>query len=72
VSRRRSQHPSVSVQPKAEKREAVCVALRTVLIRDDRDEIAQEILRYGDAGGWSLGFVTRRHLRCSYHAPGGQ
>ena len=37
------------VQPKA--REAVCVALRTVLIRDDRDEIAQEILRYGDASG---------------------
>jgi hypothetical protein len=41
----------VSVQPEAEKREAVCVALRTVLIRDDRDEIAQEILRYGDASG---------------------
>jgi hypothetical protein len=41
----------VSVLPKARKREAVCVALRTVLIRDDRDEIAQEILRYGDVSG---------------------
>jgi Arc/MetJ family transcription regulator len=41
----------VSVQPKPEKREAVCVALRTVLIRDDRDEIGQEILREGDASG---------------------
>jgi hypothetical protein len=29
----------------------LCVALRTVLIRDDRDEIAQEMLRYGDAEG---------------------
>lgn len=29
--------------------------LRTVLIRDDRDEIAQQLLRYGDAsgGGWA-------------------
>ena len=25
--------------------------LRTVLIRDDRDEIAPELLRYGDANG---------------------
>ena len=25
--------------------------LRTVLIRDDRDEIAQQLLRYGDANG---------------------
>jgi len=25
--------------------------LRTVLIRDDRDEIAAELLRYGDASG---------------------
>ena len=25
--------------------------LRTGLIRDDRDEIAQELLRYGDANG---------------------
>ena len=25
--------------------------LRTVLIRDDRDEIAAELLRYGDANG---------------------
>ena len=25
--------------------------LRPVLIRDDRDEIAQELLRYGDANG---------------------
>jgi Arc/MetJ family transcription regulator len=40
----------VIVQPKA--REAVCVALRTVLIRDDRDEIAQEILRYGLYRSW--------------------
>ncbi len=27
------------------------VNLRTVLIRDDRDEIAQRLLRYGDANG---------------------
>ena len=25
--------------------------LRTALIRDDRDEIAQQLLRYGDASG---------------------
>jgi hypothetical protein len=27
------------------------VSLRTVLIRDDRDEVAQLLLRYGDANG---------------------
>ena len=25
--------------------------VRTILIRDDRDEIAQQLLRYGDANG---------------------
>jgi hypothetical protein len=53
VSRRRSEHPSASVQPKAREREAVCVALRTVLIRDqaDRDAIASSLLRYRDGRG---------------------
>ena len=27
--------------------------LRTVLIRDDRDEIAQLLLRYGNGDGWA-------------------
>ena len=36
-----------------EKREAVCVALRTVLIHDqaDRDAIASQLLRYRDGRG---------------------
>ena len=39
--------------------------LRTVLIRDDRDEIASELLRYGDANGdgWADVIDTCRCIR---------
>ena len=39
--------------------------LRTVLIRDDRDEIAQELLRYGDANGdgWAAVIDTQSMYR---------
>ena len=57
--RRRPPRPAVASSPSARDK------LRTVLIRDDRDEIAQVLLRYGDAN--SDGWAERdRHLhRCT-------